>query len=100
MGVVYVAYQVQNQGGADSTETSVSLYIVDSGVETLFETQVVPVAASGEAMAGGSFAVPLAATGNGGFILRVDDDGTGSGVVSECDEDNNVHVYPESFCGR
>jgi hypothetical protein len=33
-------------------------------------------------------------------ILRVDDDGTGTGVVSECDEDNNVHVYPESFCGR
>ena len=100
MGVVYVAYQVQNQGGADSSATSVSLYVVNGGVETLFETQVVPVATSGEAQAGGSFAVPLASTGDGGFVLRIDDDGTGTGLVSECDEDNNVHVYPESFCGR
>jgi hypothetical protein len=100
VGVVEIAYQVSNQGGsATSVECWVSLWVTDGGVPTMYDRERVSAADSGTAAAGGTFVVPLADMGSRGFVLRVDDDGTGVGVIDECIETNNEAEYSESFCG-
>jgi hypothetical protein len=96
-GTVEVAYQVSNRGGIDSVETTVALYLKSGSTETLFGTQVVPVVASGMALAGGTFSVPVGQWGDGARIV-IDDDGTSAGVNTECDETNNSLDYNEPFC--
>ena len=100
IGTVAISWQVSNPGGADSTDaTTLSLYMLDeAGAETLYATESIGVIPTGESLASGEFVVPAADFGAGGFTLRVDDDGTGAGVLEECHEDNNEVVYAESFC--
>ena len=101
IGTVGITYQVANPGGLDTEqETVIALYMLDAtGVETLHSTAVVPTVAMGTSAVSGEFVVPLAEMGAGGFTLRVDDDGLGVGILTECFEDNNEVTYPESFCG-
>ncbi len=100
VSVVEIAYQVANQGGSATSEASwVSLWVVDGGLPSFVVRQRVDPVDSGASLAGGRFVVPLADMGSDGFLLVVDDDGAGAGVVDECDESNNQVEYLESFCG-
>lgn len=98
-GLVKIAWQLKNQGGEDVlASTVVALYLVDGGVETLYDSVTLGTVAKGTSLAGGEFDVLVDDFGDGGFVIRADD-GTGSGAVYECDEGNNDAVYVESFCG-
>ncbi len=100
VSVVKISYQVDNQGGEGSDDPFfVSLWMNDGGMPTYYDRAWLGPAESGEALAGGQFTVPLADMGTQGFLLRVDDDGTGAGLIDECDETNNETEYSESFCG-
>ncbi len=100
VSVVEIAFHVANQGGsAAGDQCWVSLWVVDGGVATYYDRQRVDDVDSGAALAGGELRVPLADMGSHGFLLRVDDDGTGLGAIDECNEDNNEAEYLESFCG-
>ena len=98
--VVKVVVQVGNRGVEDSGEfVPVSLYAVTSGELTLIETQLIPsVILSGTLQEGITFQVTAAYVGEDGFMVRVDDDGTGSGIELECDENNNEDIYIDNPC--
>lgn len=97
-GEVLIAYQVSNSGGEPTkASATVSLYMLDGGTETFYTSATVSAAASGEALSGGAFTVPLADMGADGFVLRTDDD-NGVSVIEECLEDDNAAYYREAFC--
>jgi hypothetical protein len=98
---VEVTVQIANAGGTGWTDNVlVSLYANNGGTLTLISTQEVmgPVG-SGVAPEGISFALTNAQVGTDGLVVRVDDDGSSSGLVTECDESNNEDVWLEPPCG-
>ncbi|NOY25326.1 MAG: hypothetical protein GXP62_05585 [Oligoflexia bacterium] len=88
---VALAVQVSNHGGLPSYEdVDVALYGVDGDVLTLVDVLTLPRAIeSGHTSDTLVFETTHASMGADGFMVRVDDDGTGRGVQSECDESNN-----------
>lgn len=98
-GPIKVGVQVQNEGGVDvDAGVIVSLYANDETGSRLIGTQTMPAIAMGTRIDGVTFDVLPGDLGRYGFTAVVDDNGTGDGAVSECDEDNNVDVYADSLC--
>lgn len=101
-GTVWVVAQVHNKSEDDQAAgVNVTLYGLDGNdripLSTLSTSDVIPSGMSSEALL---FEVQAALlTDIDGFWLQADDDGTGTGVVSECDEDNNDFLWMGPFCG-
>ena len=72
---------------------------VDGAIETFLDKRRVPeVIPSGRASSSVTFTVTKGDLGPDGFVVRADDDGTGTGQQNECDERNNFEYYSESPC--
>jgi hypothetical protein len=98
--LVKVAVQVGNQG-ADEAPANVplSLYAVDGEIRTLIETKLIPtVIGSGELLESIVFEFTADVVKPDGFVVVVDDDGSGAGRVPECDESNNEDQWTDSPC--
>lgn len=101
-GVVQLTLRAANAGMADAAgQISAALYAEDSaGVRTLL--QVLDFGAllrSGYTTEGLTLRLDMADLPNGRLVLVADDDGSGTGAVEECDEDNNTLVL-ESLCSE
>ncbi|MFZ5476140.1 MAG: hypothetical protein ACOZNI_05140 [Myxococcota bacterium] len=98
-GPVRVALQAYNEGAADvEAGAPWALYRDDGGTLTLVTTGTLPAIAAGRATDGWEVELTLADVGTDGFVLRVDDDGTGTDVVGECEEDDNEDAFRDTFC--
>lgn len=98
-GPIAVGVAVANQGGADVDAGAVlSLYADDGASTRLLATSVLPAVPAGTRLDGIQFDLAPGDVGARGFIAVVDDDGTGTGAVSECDEENNAGAYADVFC--
>lgn len=97
---VIVAVQVYNYGGTDAQKNvPVTLYKNDGGTLTAISTQTLASAvASGTGTAGLQFDITVGDLGTDGILVRVDDDGTGLDVQTECDESNNEAVWTDTPC--
>ena len=99
-GPAKLSFGVANQGGLDvAAGVSVALYALDAGAELLVDTLYLDEVPSGAVIAGGTFELHPDDWGPDGILLRVDDDGAGVGIISECDEDNNDYEYADGICG-
>jgi hypothetical protein len=76
----------------------VSLYANDSTGRRLIGTKTLPAVPMGMRIDGVTFDVAVADIGRYGFVAVVDDDGTGNGDISECNEDNNEDAYTDVLC--
>jgi hypothetical protein len=97
---VQVAWQVVNVGGVEvPTGVPVTLYARAGAALTPIETVVLnePIPA-GRLLEGRVFTLTAGQLGPDGLVVRVDDDGTGAGVVQECDEANNEATWNQSPC--
>jgi hypothetical protein len=97
VGVVTISVQAHNDGGNDSEETTISLYLVSGGVDTWYASAVLPAIEDGSVLAASTFEVPLS-DWTGEFAVVVDDGGSGIGVVSECYEDDNRSAWAGELC--
>ena len=97
---VGLAVQVQNHGGLPtSADIEVSLYAIDGAAETLIEVQVLPrPVESGQTSDTVVFETTRGQMGGDGFMVRVDDDGSGRGAQNECDESNNEAWFTDWPC--
>ena len=100
-----ISVQVMNQGGvtasAGAVGIPVSLYAVDGTTETLLGTQFLTVDLPGGATSDSLvFDFIKGDYGSNGVVIRVDDDGTGTGtgIQNECDESNNSVTYTDWPC--
>lgn len=92
-----VELQLSNVGPDDAPGgLAVSLYR-DDGV-FLSSVSTTESIASGTASAGIEFTVNAAAVGAHGLVAVVDDDGTGSGSLGECDEADNSGLWSTPLC--
>jgi len=98
--IVKVAVQVGNQGADDAdANIPITLYAADGATLTPIETKLIPTTIpSGTLLESIVFEITANYVGTDGFVVRVDDDGTGSGVVLECDEDNNDDKWTDNPC--
>lgn len=98
--LVEVAVQVCNEGGTTSEPyVPVALFAMDSGAETLIDVQTVHDAIEGGRCAEGLvFEMTAADWGEDGIVVKVDDDGYGTGIQTECDESNNEDEEIDSPC--
>ena len=97
---VEIAFQIENRGGSDITnDVVVALYALDGATETFLLTHTV----AGGVVAGTSsgteiLTIRVEQIGSTGIMLRVDDDGTGTGSQNECDDSNNHTAYFDWPC--
>ena len=99
-GPAMISFGVANQGGVDVPKgIAVALYARDGGVETLIDKAIIDAVPSGESIAGGTFSLHPDDWGADGMLLVVDDDGSGTGLIEECDESNNAYEHAVSICG-
>jgi hypothetical protein len=99
-GPAKISYAVANQGAHDApADLSVALYALAGGTQTFVEAQTIAAVPAGAVIYGGTFEIHPDAWGPDGFLLSVDDDGTGRGQLGECDESNNLYEYTEGICG-
>ncbi len=98
-GPIKISVQVRNQGGAD-VEAGVpwAFYRIDADVRTLATTGVLPRVPMGTILASFEIAVAPADVGSDGFVVVLDDDGTGLEARRECDATNNEVEYRDVFC--
>lgn len=98
-GPAYISYQISNLGGADAEAgILVSLYAIGAEEDYLVETQELPAIPMGTSLDAGVFEAAPSFFGELGFRIEVDDDGTGSGALRECDEDNNATSQTGRIC--
>jgi len=101
-GRVYVTVRADNTA-LDAVEpgAQIALYAVVDGHNQLIATKTVDEAiASGWTSAGLVFTVDSAdLAGAEAVWVRVDDDGTGTGSIDECSEENNGFWFDGPFCG-
>ena len=77
----------------------VALYADDGGVLTLVDVQATTATIeAGERLPPMIFLLGLDELGADGFVVMVDDDGTGFGAHNECNEDNNSAAWNEDAC--
>lgn len=93
-GTAELAVAVANEGAVDAAAGAVVAVYADDG--RLLTTLTLPAVASGERLAALPVTLDVADV-RAGLRLVVDDDGTGGGVVDECDEDDNDAVL-EALC--
>ena len=91
--------QVFNYGGVDvDAGVPVTLFRKDGMMLEALETVVVgEVIPAGTGTAGIVFTVEIANLGADGLVVRVDDDGMGGSVQSECEESNNEAAW-DNLC--
>ncbi|HND00334.1 MAG TPA: VCBS repeat-containing protein, partial [Myxococcota bacterium] len=98
-GPARISYRVYNQGAVDvEAGSSLTLYMVVGGVEVPYTTVTLPAVPAGQALPSEELVVQPTEIGDGGFVLSVDDDGSGRGVTFECDEDNNRFARMDPVC--
>ena len=100
-GSVWVALRLRNPGWLDtSADVTLALYAVVGEEMSLLTTHVVPAAiASGESSEASWVELDAAdLIGVEALWLEADDDGTGTGQVSECSESNNGFYTGGPFC--
>lgn len=95
-----VAVQISNPGGLDAPAgLSVALYAMEGEAEILLGVQTLPdVLPSGRSADALIFEIIKGDLGSDGLMIRVDDDGTGTGTQNECDESNNMDIYADWPC--
>ena len=100
VSTVEVTVRVENTGGTDlNAGIEVALYALDGTTETLLGVEQTPAdLPSGVHTATLSFTFGLGEYGADGLLVRVDDDGTGSGSITECVEDDNTDYWTDSPC--
>lgn len=97
-GPIALAFHVRNVGPVDvAAGTPVAIYALD-GSARLVATVVLPAIAAGESAAGIEVELTVDDLGYDGFQVVVDDDGTGVGAVSECDETDNSVIWTDIGC--
>ncbi len=100
-GTLRVVGRAKNTGGSEvPAGIPVALYGRGSGPDVLLATATIPDAIpSGRTSEGIEFVVSTADLGDAdSLFLAVDDDGTGTGVVSECLEDDNGFLWEGELC--
>lgn len=100
-GEMVVGFQVSNQGPVDAEAgVPVTLYAISGSdtyaVQTITLTDPIP---SGASVAGGQFTTVPSYFGPEGFVIRVDDDGSGGTTTRDCDRSNNDVSYDAPVCG-
>ncbi|MCO4747582.1 MAG: hypothetical protein KC912_22465 [Proteobacteria bacterium] len=98
--LVRIAAQISNGGAEASPEgLGVTLYtstpIGDEVIETVWLDGI-----NAGAIVNLTFETTLTAIDGGDLYIRVDDIGTGSGMFSECEEDDNVAVWGAVTCSE
>jgi hypothetical protein len=97
--LVQVAIDFSNHGMEDSLSgVPVSLYGIDGEETKLIETVYTKVIPSGIQMAGQVVTFKVGDGGRDGFVVQVDDDGSGLGLELECREDNNAYSWTDTPC--
>ncbi len=102
-GRIGIAYQVGNHGLADMrSNVPVSVYAVDGDERVLIETEwTQDTTPTGYSSDGWVLRLEVDQLPDRAIEIVADDDGTGSGVVTECHEDNNARTYDlSSVCAR
>ena len=101
LGPAYIGYQVTNFGAVDvEAGVLLSLYAVAEDAEDnyLVETVVLDAIPAGTSLNTAIFEVAPSFFGELGYLIRIDDDGTGSGEVRECNESNNEFYSDGRLC--
>ncbi len=98
-GPVTVSIQVTNAGTLPSPAgTIVALRAVDSEAERTVATYLLPEVGPGVALDGFTLTLTPADLGQLGLRVTVDDDGTGTTAVYECDDTNNDDSWLVAPC--
>jgi len=94
-GHVGLSVQVLNRGVTYSEPVSVALYVDRGDALELLEVRRLQERIPGiSAPTGLIFEVPWTVAHGASLVVRVDDDGTGTGSQEECSEDDNALVVP------
>ena len=96
---VEITVQAENRGGLDSAAGLwVALYTVTDGETTFIDAVQIPdVIPAGTSTDSIRFVLTADQLGNS-LLVRIDDDGTFTGVQNECDESNNRELYSDIPC--
>jgi hypothetical protein len=98
-GPVKISYFVYNQGAVDvDAGVNLTLFMIQGGVEVPFQTVSLPAIPAGTALSADTFTFEPSQAGDGGFVIRIDDDGFGVDIISECDETNNSYTRADAIC--
>jgi hypothetical protein len=98
-GPAKIAFRAFNQGAVDvDAGVLATLYMIIGGVEVPFTTVTLPAIPAGTSAPSQEIVVQPWEIGDGGFVLRVDDDGYGQDAVFECDESNNFFMRGDAVC--
>jgi hypothetical protein len=98
-GPAKISFGVSNQGALDvAAGVSAALYALDGSTETLVDQLFLDEVPAGTIISGGTFEMHPDDQGADGLLMRVDDDGAGVGIITECDESNNEYEYTDRFC--
>ncbi|MFT5686802.1 MAG: hypothetical protein ACI8RZ_007759, partial [Myxococcota bacterium] len=99
-GVVYVTLRARNRSeGEIAAGLSIALYATISGTNTLIATTTAPAIPSAYSTEGITLTIDAAdLDGAEALVAIVDDDGTGTGVIEECSEQNNDATFSGPFC--
>ncbi len=96
---VLVHVQVCNHGTVAIEEPfHLSLYANDAGTLILLETVEIETLASGTLTQAIPVEIEPALIAGRTLVVVVDDDGSGEGVLLECDEDNNIAMWGDVIC--
>jgi hypothetical protein len=100
-GPVEVSVQVKNQGAADlAAGLPWTFYRNDGGVLTQVTHGVLPAITAGTAAACFEILVTPDDLGDDGFVVGLDDSGSGVDGAEECDAMNNRIAYTDEICPR
>lgn len=98
-GPASLAVSAENQGGSDiSAGVNVALYAMEDMGPRLVTVLTLPDLPAGTRVPGIQVDLAVADIGTWGFTAVIDDDGSGVGVIDECDETNNVGEWNDAYC--
>jgi len=98
-GPAQVQVQVSNQGyNVVEAGVPLTLYAEQDRGPVAVATVALPEIPAETSLEGMVFDLTVDQIGAYGFSVRVDDDGTGVGTESECDEENNEDAWLDSLC--
>lgn len=98
-GPVKVSLAVKNQGAVDiDAGVPWAFYKNDDGVLTYVTGGLLPAIPSGMALDSFEIELTPADLGTMGFVISLDDDGTGVDASGECDATNNQVTWTDSVC--
>jgi hypothetical protein len=98
-GPIKLSVQVGNVGGENvPAGTYLSLYANEGATRRWIGRWAMPAIPARQSLDGFEIQLRPEDLGAEGFIAVIDDDGTGNGVVEECDEDNNSDDWTDVSC--